>query len=302
MSVWNSENFVQQSIESILSQTFKDFEFIIIDDCSTDNTLSAIRAFAKKDKRIKLIRNTKNIGLTKSLNKALALSKGEYIARQDADDYSHPQRLSIQNDFLDTHKNISLVGTSATIIDDKGLSLCTRQVITGSNNIKQVLQKENCLFHGSILFRKSDVQEIGNYREFLTYGQDYDLYLRLCEKKNIDNINTPLYFWRLSPQGISVKKQAHHELFGRLIKLFNKERMLKGKDSYSESFIKKELQALNTTKQRTVSYEYKRTLLLLQGGHFNICKNFSTRVFARYPSLLFIYFYYVLRKISKRQK
>ena len=294
MSVWNSEKYVRQSIESITNQTVRDFEFVIVDDCSADATPEILREFAKKDKRIKLVRNSENIGLTKSLNKALSIAKGEYVARQDADDYSHPDRLRLQRDFLDAHRDISLVGTSAVIVDEQGLQLCTRTAVVGSDAIKSVLQKENCFFHGSIMFRKSDVQEIGGYRDFLTYGQDYDLYLRLCEKKKLDGIVLPLYFWRLSPSGISVKKQAYHALFGRLIRLFNNERQLKGKDSYAKEFIEHEVKTMKVTKQDRRSYEYKRTVLLLQGGHFNVCKKFSKQVFIKNPSLVFMYFYYAL--------
>ncbi|MDD4353774.1 MAG: glycosyltransferase family A protein, partial [Candidatus Nanoarchaeia archaeon] len=120
MSAYNTERYIAEAIESILNQTFKDFEFIIIDDGSTDDSLKIIKRYVKKDRRIKLIHNKKNIGLTKSLNKGLKIAKGQYIARMDADDISLPQRFQIQYDFLEKNKDIFLIGTTAFLIDDKG--------------------------------------------------------------------------------------------------------------------------------------------------------------------------------------
>ena len=111
MSVFNGEKHVNSAIKSILNQTFRDFEFIIIDDGSKDNTLKVIKEYAKIDNRIKVIRNLTNIGLTKSLNKAIKLSKGEFIARQDTDDISLPNRLEKQIEFLQKNPDCALCGS-----------------------------------------------------------------------------------------------------------------------------------------------------------------------------------------------
>ena len=116
MPVYNGEKYLKESIESILKQTFRDFEFLIINDTSTDESEKIIRSF--KDSRIKLIKNEKNIGLTKSLNKGLDLAKGEYMARMDADDISLPKRLEIQVAFMDKNPKIGVIGAWAKVIGE----------------------------------------------------------------------------------------------------------------------------------------------------------------------------------------
>ncbi len=118
MSVYNGDKYLREAIESILNQTFTDFEFIIVNDGSTDNSLEIIESY--DDERIKTINNKKNIGLTKSLNKALKFAKGKYIARQDADDVSLPNRFEKQVEYLDSHPEVALVGTSVYLIDENG--------------------------------------------------------------------------------------------------------------------------------------------------------------------------------------
>ncbi len=109
MSVYNGEKYLREAIDSILNQTFKDFEFLIIDDGSTDSSADIIRSYT--DFRIRLIQNEKNIGLTRSLNKGLKLAKGEYIARMDVDDISLPIRFEKQVSFLDKYEDVKLVGS-----------------------------------------------------------------------------------------------------------------------------------------------------------------------------------------------
>ena len=116
MPVYNGEKYLRQAVDSILNQTFKDFEFLIINDGSTDKTLAILQEY--KNKRVKIINNKKNIGLTKSLNKGLKLAKGKYIARMDADDISLSNRLRKQIDFLDKHNKIGVLGTQMKIINN----------------------------------------------------------------------------------------------------------------------------------------------------------------------------------------
>ena len=121
MSVFNRENCLERSINSILSQTFTDFEFVICDDGSSDNSYEKLLEFAKIDKRIKVIKNTKNEGIAFSLNRCLEVSNGEYIAKMDDDDYSHPSRFEREVEFLDTHPEYSIVGTRRHSFDENGI-------------------------------------------------------------------------------------------------------------------------------------------------------------------------------------
>ena len=123
MSVYNGTPYLRECIESILNQTCKDFEFIIIDDGSSDNTWKILTEYANQNQQIKLFKNEENIGLTKSLNKGLKLAGGEYIARQDADDVSLPDRFELQTRFLDAHLEVGALGSSAEVIDEQGMSL-----------------------------------------------------------------------------------------------------------------------------------------------------------------------------------
>ena len=117
MSVYNASKFLNEAIESILNQTYKNFEFIIIDDGSTDNSTQIIEKYKKIDERIVFIENEKNVGLTKNLNKAIKLSTSDYIARMDADDISDVKRLEKQIKFLQENKDISIVGSCAKYIN-----------------------------------------------------------------------------------------------------------------------------------------------------------------------------------------
>jgi len=116
MPVYNTEKFVAEAIESILAQTFTDFEIIIIDDCSTDKSWQIIQDFSEKDQRIVTIQNSENQGLARSLNKGLKIAKGQFIARMDADDISMPQRFEIQLDFLKNHPDVGVVGSTVKFI------------------------------------------------------------------------------------------------------------------------------------------------------------------------------------------
>ena len=231
MSVYNTEKYLTEAIESILNQTFNDFEFIIIDDHSTDNSSTIIKKYQNKDKRMKLINNLKNLGITKSLNRGLKIAKGKYIARMDADDISIPKRLQAQYSFLERNKGIFLVGTTTFSIDNKGNHLRRITDVTDLNEIEMKLESgNNFLTHASIMFR-NDRQTF--YREKFKYSQDYDLYLRLVtQNKKISIINTPLVKYRFLKESISMSKKIQQRAFAKKAIQFYYERKKQGKDSY----------------------------------------------------------------------
>lgn len=227
MSVYNGEKFLREAMESILNQTFKDFEFIIINDGSTDSSRDIILSY--NDLRIMLIDNEKNIGLTRSLNKGLRIVKGEYIARQDADDISFPKRLEKQVKFLNTHKDVGLVGSSYMLIDEKGNKVQNR-VKTKSEELKKDLWKGNRFCHGSVIFRKDCVKKVGFYREEFKASQDYDLWLRISEFWNMANIKDLLYGLRVNVRSISVLNKFEQERYASLAKILAKQKKMYGKD------------------------------------------------------------------------
>lgn len=205
MSVHNGEAYLKPAIESILSQTFIDFEFIIIDDCSTDDSLKIIQSYT--DPRIVIIKNETNIGLTKSLNKALAVSKGVYVARMDADDVSLPDRLRIEKTFLDTNPDIVCVGSSVMITDKHGTLLSTKYPPQKPELLKFYLMVKNQMIHPSVMFRKDAILAQGGYDETIRFTQDYALWSRLLHARyKFSNIHEPLIRYRSHDTSITQGK------------------------------------------------------------------------------------------------
>lgn len=221
MSVFNGERYLYASVASILEQTFRDFEFIIINDGSTDSTTKILADYV--DPRIIVINNDANIGLTKSLNKGLKIAQGEYIARMDADDISCSERLEKQIRFLESNAEIGLLGTSWTAIDEGGLELSYSKAYSGYNSV-------HFMCHGSVMIRKTCLNKVGGYREVFKYAQDYDLWLRLREVCEVANLGELLYKLRISEQSITSMRKTAQDLFASLALDMAEERRRYGKD------------------------------------------------------------------------
>lgn len=229
MSTFNDEKFIAESIESILNQTFKDFEFIVINDCSTDNTLNIIKSYQEKDNRIILINNEKNLWLTKNLNEWLKIAKWKYIARMDADDISLPQRLQIQYDYLENYKDIFLVGSGAKIIDENWNFKYKYNHPNSEKKIIKTLLNNSSFYHPSIFFRNKWYF----YRDKFIYTQDYDFYLcLLTTKERIINITDCLIKYRINSNSISFSKMSKQRLFKEKAKELYLQRNKFWKDDY----------------------------------------------------------------------
>lgn len=227
MSVYNGERYLREAIDSILNQCFEDFEFLIINDASADNTEEILKNY--KDSRIKVIINKKNLGLTKSLNKGLKIAKGEYIARMDSDDISLPKRLEEEVKVLDLDGNIGLVGTYCFVMDEEGRILSRLSSL--SKSIKNGLMSVNQFVHSSVMIRKKCLDATGYYREEFKFAQDYDLWLRISESFKIMNIPKYLHKWRFDTKSISFSKNEEQSKYAALALKLAKERRLKGEDS-----------------------------------------------------------------------
>lgn len=208
MSVYNGEKYLREAIESILSQTFTNFEFIIVNDASVDSSLEIIRSY--QDERIRTINNEKNIGLTKSLNKAIREARGEYIARQDADDISLPNRFEEQIKYFDKHPEVALLGTSADKIDEQGKVLLKVIVTTKPG---RSLFKGNQFNHGSTMFKRGAVDRLRGYNELFKYCQDYELWLRIANCYEVRNLKQVLYKLRFHDEAIRFKHGDESALF-----------------------------------------------------------------------------------------
>lgn len=204
MSVYNGERFLHEAMESILNQTFKEFEFIIINDGSTDRTGDILESYA--DERMVII-NQDKIGLTKALNRGLSFARGEYIARMDADDVSLTERLERQVAFLDENTDVALVGCNFYEIDESGDIIARKEVTLENEEIKWRLLFHNCFGHSTTVFRKECLSVVDGYDEGIIYSQDYDLWLRISQHYNVGNLGEFLHKWRRNKSdGISVVK------------------------------------------------------------------------------------------------
>ena len=207
MSVYNGERYLREAIDSILNQTFKDFEFIIVDDGSIDRTLEILKEYAEKDERIRIITNSENIGLTKSLNKAIKFAKGKYIARMDADDISLPERLEKQIEFMEKNPEVGLLGTAYYETNQEGEIIGRRNFSITNEKLKKVLIKYNPFFHSSVMIKKTILDKVGLYNENIPTAQDYDLWFRIAKNYKLANLSEFLMKRRYTKEMISIKKE-----------------------------------------------------------------------------------------------
>lgn len=215
MSVYNGEIFLKEAIESILSQSFTNFEFIIINDGSKDATERVIQEYAQQDNRIKII-SRENRGLVASLNEGVNIARSELIARMDADDIALPDRLNIQYKFMRDNHNVVCVGADPIIIDEDGEELTRLTTPSDNNKIQQQLLSGHCpLEHPSVMFRRSVALSVGGYRKAFETAEDYDLWLRMGELGELANIQLPLLKYRYLNTSISAKNQKQQALMTR---------------------------------------------------------------------------------------
>lgn len=235
MSAYNSEKFIADSIKSISNQTYDNWELILINDCSTDHTSQIVSQFMDSDSRIKIINNSENYGLTKSLNIGIANSNGEYIARLDSDDLAESSRFEKQVNYLSNYPEVGLVGSGAYLIDSSSNKVGSMNVISRQSSINKFLIHLNPFIHSSLMFRKKALDDAGYYREKFRYSQDYDLVLRLCEKYRSSNIAEPLIRWRVSDGSLTMKHHTLQRIYADIAIAFAIERRTFGHDNYEFS-------------------------------------------------------------------
>jgi glycosyltransferase involved in cell wall biosynthesis len=204
MTVYNEERYVGAAVRSILGQTFADFELLVIDDGSTDGSRSVVESF--DDPRVRVV-SRENRGLTASLNEGLQLARGEYVARQDADDESLPTRLEREVALLDADPRVGLVGTNYTIVDEHGTAQVTTSVFTHPDDLAVAEIISNQYGHGSVMFRKRVIDEVGGYDASVGHVEDYDLFVRIGRVARLANIAEPLYRWRRNPAGVTLSNR-----------------------------------------------------------------------------------------------
>lgn len=217
MAVYNGAAFLGEAVESILSQTFSDFEFLIINDGSTDSSRDIILSY--KDARIRLIDNETNMGLIASLNLGIESAKGEYIARQDDDDVSLTSRLTVQVDYLDNHPEVGLVGSGVDFIDEKGAPAGKWRTPTTNSLIRWSLLFGTCVAHPTAVLRRSVLERSGGYDQNALYAEDHDLWCRLSHYTGIANLPELLVKKRIHESAVSVKYfETQEETEARIIR------------------------------------------------------------------------------------
>jgi glycosyltransferase involved in cell wall biosynthesis len=218
LPVYNAQSYLRESIESILNQSFQDFELIMINDGSIDGSLSIMESYA--DQRIRII-NQSNAGLPISLNRAIATAKGKYLARQDADDISLPERLSKQVAYLDDHPQCALLGSWAQILVANALTNRSLAHPHLNSDIQLKLLFFNCFVHSSVMIRKSALEISGLYPEEKEKfpPEDYDLWLRIAKHWEVANLPEVLLYYRELPNSISRSKLDIMQERARLMSL-----------------------------------------------------------------------------------
>ncbi len=214
MCVYNGERYLTAAVDSILGQTMRDFEFVIVDDGSTDGTGAILRRYAETDDRVR-VATRPHRGLIESLNDGCGLARGRYIARMDADDIALPDRLAKQVAFLDEHSEVSVVGGTIQMINDEGTALETIRLPEADREIKERLPHENAVAHVTALVRKDVLRAVGGYRRAFAHAEDYDLWLRVADHYRLANLPDVLVRCRTHPGSVSVRFRRQ-QVFSKL--------------------------------------------------------------------------------------
>jgi glycosyltransferase involved in cell wall biosynthesis len=211
MTMFNADAYLRPAIESLLAQSYRDFELIIVNDGSTDGSAAVVEGFA--DPRIRPVHNEGNRGQTACLNQGLALARGEFVARQDADDLSHPDRLRRQMRFLDDHPGIALLGANAEQIDGSGRPLGRTDLPRDAPAIRWANLFDNSLLHSAVIFRAKVIsEEFGDYDESFHCSQDYALFSRVARQHGVANLAEPLISIRVHPESMMRSPRSRLEV------------------------------------------------------------------------------------------
>ena len=207
MPVWNAVRFLRPAMDSILTQSFESFEVVVVDDGSSDGTGVILSEY--RDPRVRVVRKEKRHGVVSALNLGLDLARGEFVARMDADDVSHPERFAAQVRFLDGEIDVALVGSWANVIDEKGGIVSIIRVPTDRGDIHGELLDRNVFVHSSVMFRRDRVREVGCYQKIRASddtAQDYDLWLRLADRFPLANLPEVLVDYRIHSAQVSMRR------------------------------------------------------------------------------------------------
>jgi hypothetical protein len=211
MAVFNGEAFLAEAVESILGQTLRDFEFVIVDDGSTDGTSGILSDYAKRDPRVRVF-TQQNKGRADSLNFGINLARSDLIARMDADDISLPHRLKDQREFMDGHNEVGLLGGTVEFIGPERQKLGVFKSPEEDRELRAGMRRCNQFYHPTVMMRKEVVLAAGGYRRALRDADDYDLFLRIAERARMASLAKPVLLYRIHANQTSVLRMTHQAL------------------------------------------------------------------------------------------
>jgi len=230
MSVHDNEATVAAAIESILAQSFADFEFLIVDDGSRDGSGAIIDRFATADRRVRAIHQS-NAGLIASLNRLVAEARGDLIARMDGDDIALPERFARQVAFLDAHPDHGVVGTNTHEIDEADrITECTDFHPLTHDGVLAALEQGSPMAHSSVMMRADVVRAAGGYRAAYRHCEDYDLWLRLSTQTRLANLPDRLLLYRRSTSQVSVRHVVEQQTGAEIARIAHRERLARRPD------------------------------------------------------------------------
>jgi glycosyltransferase involved in cell wall biosynthesis len=206
MPVYNAEVFLRPAIESILDQTFKDFECLIVDDASTDSSPRIIQEYAQRDPRIRVWRNMENLRISRSLNRGIEQARGRYIARMDGDDVAVPGRLEKQVAYMEAHPEVGISGGTMKIMDGMGRIFSQRHYHLTDAEIRRHLFRYSPFSHPLVILRKAVLDQVGYYDPAFDFAEDYELYFRIGRVAQFGNLPDVLLHYRMLPNAITARR------------------------------------------------------------------------------------------------
>lgn len=264
MPVYNGERYIREAIESILNQTFTDFEFLILNDGSTDRSVEIIESYS--DSRIRLIHNEKNLKLIATLNIGIMFARGEYLARMDCDDVSLPQRLEKQVEFLDNHPDVGIVGTGFQLIDSFGRTLGVPVRFPSEHKVLQwALYFYSPIVHPSVMMRKEVILAAAGYSPKYLHAEDYDLWYRLSQMIRLANLKDTLLYLRKHETSVTNTYLEQH------LKNAAKVSQLMIKESLNEEISTELIEKLRAEKHRTIE-DAKQIGSLISKLYWTYCR------------------------------
>ena len=230
LSTRNGSRYLEEALGSLAAQTYPELEIVAVDDGSNDSTPDILARFVARHPRTRLLR-TEGVGLAAALHRAAGEATGAYLARQDDDDRSHPERIARQIRFFQAHPEVGVLGTAATRIDEGGKAIGPYPVPSTRAEIAAALRRGTPFVHGSVMMRREVYDASGGYRAAFQAAQDVDLWLRIPKGIGFVNLPEPLYEWREHPGGVFARARDRQLFFAAVARVFAEERRASGADS-----------------------------------------------------------------------